>query len=82
MLNFDEQRFLRIQSGAVSLAGDIHETVGRLLAQGATNLFFLGSGGAGILMLPRRTVAPDALDVPRVRRDARRDRRHGIGPPR
>ena len=52
MLNFDEQRFLRIQSGAVSLAGGIHETVGRLLAQGATNLFFLGSGGAGILMHP------------------------------
>ena len=52
MLNFDEQRFLRIQSGAVSLAADIHETVGRLLTRGATNLFFLGSGGAGILMYP------------------------------
>ena len=53
MLNFDEQRFLRIQSGAVSLADDIHETVGRLLARRrATNLFFLGSGGAGILMHP------------------------------
>ena len=34
MLNFDEQRFLRIQSGAVSLADGIHETVGRLSHKG------------------------------------------------
>jgi fructoselysine-6-phosphate deglycase len=52
MLNFDEQRFLRIQSGALALADDIHTTLGQLVAQGARNLFFLGSGGAGILMHP------------------------------
>jgi fructoselysine-6-phosphate deglycase len=52
MLNFDEQRFLRIQSGALALADDIHATVGQLLADGARNLVFLGSGGAGILMHP------------------------------
>ena len=28
MLNFDEQRFLRIQSGALALADGIHATVG------------------------------------------------------
>ena len=33
MLNFDEQRFLRIQSGALALADDIHATVGQLVAQ-------------------------------------------------
>ena len=52
MLNFDEGRFLRIQSGAVALAPDIHETIATSLREGAKNLFFLGSGGAGILMMP------------------------------
>jgi len=52
MLNLDEQRFLRIQSGALSLAGRLHETIGACLATGAQNVFFLGAGGAGILMSP------------------------------
>ena len=52
MLNFDEQRFLRIQSGAVALADRLHDTVGACLGRGARNLFFVGSGGAGILMQP------------------------------
>jgi fructoselysine-6-phosphate deglycase len=52
MLNFDEGRFLRIQSGAVALAPDIHEAVAASLRHGAENLFFLGAGGAGILMMP------------------------------
>jgi fructoselysine-6-phosphate deglycase len=52
MLNLDEARFLRIQSGAVSLADRLHKTVGECLQAGAQNLFFLGSGGAGILMQP------------------------------
>ena len=50
MLNFDEQRFLRIQSGAVALAGRLDETVGACLRAGAENIFFLGTGGAAILM--------------------------------
>ena len=52
MLNFDEARFLRIQSGAVELARPIDETIGRLLAAGKENIFFLGTGGAAILMQP------------------------------
>jgi fructoselysine-6-phosphate deglycase len=52
MLNFDEQRFLAIQSGAVSLAGPLDDVIGRCLRQGAENLFFLGTGGAAILMQP------------------------------
>lgn len=52
MLNFDEERFLRIQGHAVSLAGAIDSTIGQCLQDRATNLFFLGSGGAGTLMLP------------------------------
>lgn len=52
LFNFDESRYLRIQSGAVALAGPIDEAIGRLLAGGARNLFFIGTGGAGILMQP------------------------------
>jgi fructoselysine-6-phosphate deglycase len=52
MLNFDEARFLRIQSGAVALAAPIDELIGKLLAGGKKNIFFLGTGGAAILMQP------------------------------
>jgi fructoselysine-6-phosphate deglycase len=52
MLNFDESRFVTIQAGAVALAGPIHEAVGTLVSAGAKNLFFLGAGGAGVLMQP------------------------------
>ena len=52
MFNFDESRFLRIQSGAAALAGPIDSAIGQLLASGADNIFFAGTGGAGILMQP------------------------------
>ena len=52
MLNFDEARFVRIQSGAVERAAELAATVDKCLGDGAQNLFFLGSGGAGILMQP------------------------------
>jgi len=52
MLNFDEARFVRIQSGAVGLAEGLRDAVDGCLAAGAENVFFLGVGGAGILMYP------------------------------
>jgi len=52
MLDFDEDRFLRIQSGAAALAGPIDDAIGALLDKGADNIFFLGTGGAAILMQP------------------------------
>ena len=52
MLNFDEDRFVRIQSGAVAQASGLRAVAAQALADGATNLFLLGSGGAGILMEP------------------------------
>ena len=52
MLNFDADRYVRIQSGAVALAEPLHAAVEECLAAGAGNLFFVGAGGAGILMLP------------------------------
>lgn len=52
MLNFDEQRFLRIQDSAVGLGAQIDAMVQACLEQGAQNLFLVGTGGAAILMLP------------------------------
>ncbi len=52
MLNLDEGRFVHIQTGAVDLAKGIDEAVATALASGTENLFFAGTGGAGILMLP------------------------------
>lgn len=52
MFNFDEDRYIRIQSGAVGLLPKLSETVKSLLADGAKNIHFLGTGGAAILMGP------------------------------
>ncbi len=52
MLNFDEQRFLRIQNGAVGLHARLDQVIGSCLSAGAENVFFLGTGGAAILMQP------------------------------
>src|SRR3954447_10088912 len=68
MLNFDEDRFRSIQGGAVGLAAPLRKTVRGLLDDGAENLFFLGAGGAGVLMLPaaqllqRKTTFPVYLE--------------------
>ncbi|RUW49014.1 SIS domain-containing protein [Mesorhizobium sp. M1A.F.Ca.ET.072.01.1.1] len=69
MLNFDEARFVRIQSGAVALRERIETAVARCLAGGAQNIFFLGTGGAAILMHPaaqllqRRSGFPAFVDI-------------------
>ncbi|TPI09255.1 SIS domain-containing protein [Mesorhizobium sp. B4-1-3] len=69
MLNFDEARFVRIQSGAVALRERIEAVVAQCLAAGAQNIFFLGTGGAAILMHPaaqllqRRSRFPALIDI-------------------
>ncbi|MFZ0098530.1 MAG: SIS domain-containing protein [Gemmobacter sp.] len=52
MFNFDPARFLRIQAGAHTAARNLGTLVQKLVADGADSLFFMGSGGAGILMQP------------------------------
>ena len=52
MLNFDEQRFVDSQRGALAHGPGLHEVVRNHLNAGGDSLFFLGSGGAGILMEP------------------------------
>jgi fructoselysine-6-phosphate deglycase len=70
MLNFDEQRFLRIQSGAIGLQAGLERVIGSCLSAGADNIFFLGTGGAAILMQPaaqllqRRSRFPTFIDMP------------------
>lgn len=52
MLNFDEQRFLAIQAGAVSQGESVGHIIRKCLSDGAENIYFLGAGGAAILMQP------------------------------
>lgn len=69
MLNFDIDRFLRIEAGALALAPSIHEAMGQCLRKGAKNIFFLGTGGAAILMQPaslllqRRSAFPAYMEI-------------------
>jgi fructoselysine-6-phosphate deglycase len=52
MLNLDEERFLASQNGALAHAPGLHEAVAEHLFGGGDSLFFLGAGGAGLLMSP------------------------------
>jgi fructoselysine-6-phosphate deglycase len=65
MLHFDPERYVRIQSGAVALADRLHQTVSQCLGAGSRNVFFAGTGGAAILMLPaaQRLAARSSLPV-------------------
>jgi fructoselysine-6-phosphate deglycase len=64
MLSFDPDRYVRIQSGAVALADRLHEVVSQCLGAGTRNLFFVGSGGAGILMLPAAQLLASRSTLP------------------
>ena len=52
MLNFDKDRFVKIQSGAVAIAGDVRALMKKLLSEGAERMFFMGTGGVQLLTLP------------------------------
>ncbi|MDO5738783.1 MAG: SIS domain-containing protein [Ornithinimicrobium sp.] len=52
MLNFDPDRYVRIQQGAVGTAPALAEIVDRELERGLDSVLFLGAGGAGFLMDP------------------------------
>lgn len=52
MFNFDPARFLTIQTGAHDAARGLGALMQDLVRKGADSLFFMGSGGAGILMQP------------------------------
>lgn len=50
MFNFDKERFLRIQNGALSLRDELDVVIDEVVTKGVKNLFFVGTGGAAILM--------------------------------
>jgi fructoselysine-6-phosphate deglycase len=52
MLHLDDDRFLAIQTAATASVNHIRDAVSRVIQGGASNVFFLGAGGAGILMQP------------------------------
>ncbi|MCT6891795.1 MAG: SIS domain-containing protein, partial [Lactobacillus sp.] len=48
MFNFDEQRFLDTQEGAINKKDSINQIIDAVLPD-TDNIFFIGSGGVGIL---------------------------------
>ncbi|MBA1246212.1 SIS domain-containing protein [Pseudomonas luteola] len=64
MLNFDEKRFINIQSGATEQAKNLGDLIGRLYDRGLENIFFVGAGGAGILMGPATQILKDKSTFP------------------
>lgn len=70
MLNLDEDRVLSIFTGAVDQAAPIRAAVRDLQGKGLRNVYFLGAGGAGILMQPaaallrRHGTVPCFLEYP------------------
>ena len=45
MLSFDKDRYIKIQSGAVSIAGHVRPLLRKLLSEGVERLYFMGTGG-------------------------------------
>lgn len=64
MYNFDVERFLKIQSGAVSLQNEINPVLDRLYEEGIESLFYIGSGGAEILMHPAEYIVKNRSTLP------------------
>lgn len=64
MLNFDKDRFVKIQSGAVSIADDARALMGKLLAEGLERVFFMGTGGVQLLTLPAVDLAHNSTIFP------------------
>ncbi len=52
MLNFDRDRFLKIQSGAVAIADQIRPLMRSFLDGGGERLYFMGTGGVQLLTFP------------------------------
>ena len=64
MLNFDKNRFIRIQTGAVSIAGEVRTLVRKLLSDGVERLYFMGTGGRAAPDAPRRRAGAAPLAFP------------------
>lgn len=52
MLNFDNDRYIRIQGGAVSIADQARALMRGLLDDGIERIYFMGTGGVQLLTFP------------------------------
>ncbi len=52
MLNFDKDRFVKIQTGTLSIAGEVRALMKKLLGEGVDRLYFMGTGGVQLLTHP------------------------------
>jgi len=64
MLNFDKDRFVKIQSGAVAIADDVRVLVRKLLDDGLERIFFMGTGGVQFLTMPAIELARNSTVFP------------------
>jgi len=64
MLNFDEKRFVSIQTGAVAIADEVKPLLRRLLNGGLERIFFMGTGGVQFLTQPAIEFAKSATLFP------------------
>lgn len=64
MLNFDEDRFIEIETAGLSVQPRVAEIIARLIDDGAENLFFLGAGGVMFLTQPAYSLMRAASAFP------------------
>jgi fructoselysine-6-phosphate deglycase len=70
MLNFDQDRFVKIQTGTLSIAGPVRALMKKLLSEGVDRLYFMGTGGVQLLTHPaielagRRSTFPVGGEYP------------------
>ncbi|MFT4413723.1 SIS domain-containing protein [Fredinandcohnia humi] len=64
MFNFDVERFLRIQNGALALKSDFDEAIDSIFEKGIENVFFVGTGGATILMFAAQYIVKNNSSMP------------------
>jgi len=64
MLNFDRDRFVKIQSGAVAISEDVRALVRKLLDDGLERIFFMGTGGVQFLTQPAIELARNSTTFP------------------
>ncbi|WP_144550478.1 SIS domain-containing protein [Bacillus sp. X1(2014)] len=64
MFNFDVERYVAIQTGAISLKDEFDQVIDSVLEKGLENVFFVGTGGAAILMRPAEYILKTHSTIP------------------
>jgi fructoselysine-6-phosphate deglycase len=64
MFNFDVERYLTIQNGALSLKDEFDQVIDSVMEKGLENVFFVGTGGATILMRPAEYILKTHSTLP------------------